>query len=268
MSKDIESAMIEVFDQLQYQLSEGVAVVTLNRPESMNSMSSKMLQELFQVFTLIGETDSVNVVIITGMGRKAFSAGLDLKELSQGVDVFFQKVDDFDVIGAIENCGCPVIGAINGCAITGGFELALACDFLIASNTAKFADTHARVGLIPAWGMSQKLPRLIAVNRAREMSLTGRFISAEEAFKWGLVNHICEADALLDKAKSLAESILNCDQAAISATRKIIDYGWRTSMQQGLEAELAMFKEYVAARADNHVSARVSATIKQGREQF
>ena len=90
MSKDIESAMIEVFDQLQYQLSEGVAVVTLNRPESMNSMSSKMLQELFQVFTLIGETDSVNVVIITGMGRKAFSAGLDLKELSQGVDVFFQ----------------------------------------------------------------------------------------------------------------------------------------------------------------------------------
>ena len=268
MSKDLESAMTEVFDQLQYQLSEGVAVVTMNRPESMNSMSSKMLRELFRVFSFIAENDSVNVVILTGMGRKAFSAGLDLKELSQGVDVFFQKIDGCDVVNAIENCGCPVIGAINGCAITGGLELALACDFLIASNTAKFADTHARVGLIPAWGMSQKLPRLIGVNRAREMSLTGRFISVEEACHWGLINHVCEEDALLDKAMSIAQSILNCDQAAISATRQVIDYGWRTSLEQGLESELANFKEYVAARADNHVSARASATIKQGREQL
>ena len=268
MSKDIELGVSEVFDQLQYQIADGVAVVTLNRPESMNSMSSNMLRELFTVFTLIEKNDLVSVVILTGMGNKAFSAGLDLKELSQGVDVFFQKIDGCDVIAAIENCGCPVIGAINGCAITGGFELALACDFLIASTTAKFADTHARVGLIPAWGMSQKLPRLIGVNRAREMSLTGRFISVEEAYQWGLVNHICEEGSLLDKAKSLAESIINCDQEAISATRHIIDYGWRTSLQQGLECELQTFKEYVASRADNLVSTRASATIKQGREQL
>ena len=124
----------------------------------------------------------------------------------------------------------PVIGAINGYAITGGFELALMCDFLIASPEARFADTHARVGVVPGWGLSQRLPRLIGINRAKELSLTGNYLSAEQAERWGLVNRVVPSDELLPTCRALANDILSTDPATRSEIKRIMDAGWSQTL--------------------------------------
>ena len=166
-----------------------VAVVTLNRPEAMNALSSALRAELARVMREVDADEGVRAVVLTGAGERAFTAGLDLKEL--GADT--SNLGDANAaeatrnpVKAVEQCRKPVVGAINGVAITGGFELALACDVLIASENARFADTHARVGIMPGWGLSQKLSRLIGISRAKELSLTGNFIDAGQALAWGL----------------------------------------------------------------------------------
>ncbi|MGE5501382.1 MAG: enoyl-CoA hydratase, partial [Ignavibacteriales bacterium] len=158
-----------------------IAVVTLNRPEAMNAMSKAMRSELYKAMTALNDDPDVSVVILTGAGERAFTAGLDLKELGsdpKAMSAANAEGADENPVKAIETCRKPVIGAINGVAITGGFEVALACDVLIASENARFADTHARVGIMPGWGLSQKLSRLIGIYRAKELSLTGNFLDA------------------------------------------------------------------------------------------
>jgi enoyl-CoA hydratase len=144
---------------------EGCAVVTLNRPRAMNALSAALRRELTATFDGLERDDATRVAVLTGAGR-AFCAGLDLKELSQASDPSAAIVADesVDPVRSMSGFAGPIIGAVNGVAITGGFELALACDVLIASNAARFADTHARVGLIPGWGLSQRLPRLIGAD--------------------------------------------------------------------------------------------------------
>jgi len=138
---------------------------------------------------------------------------------------------------ALRDCGKPVIGAVNGAAVTGGFELALACDFLYAANNARFADTHARVGLLPGWGLSQKLTRIIGVNRAREMSFTGNFISAQEACEWGLVNRVCTPESLLDTAVSTAKQIAESDPSTMKAMRALMNDGAELPLGEALALE-------------------------------
>ena len=147
-----------------------IAVVTLNRPEAMNAMSKAMRSELYKVMTALNADDEVSVVILTGAGERAFTAGLDLKELGsdpKAMSAANAEGADENPVKAIETCRKPVIGAINGVAITGGFEVALACDVLIASENVRFADTHARVGIMPGWGLSQKLSRLSISSEGR-----------------------------------------------------------------------------------------------------
>ena len=142
-------------------IADGVATVTLNRPQAMNALSQALRIELAKAMRAVDADDNVRVVILTGAGTRAFTAGLDLKELGQqGLSAANDQSPDSNPVRAIEQCSKPVIGAINGVAITGGFELALACDVLLASENARFADTHARVGAMPGWGPSQKLSRL------------------------------------------------------------------------------------------------------------
>jgi enoyl-CoA hydratase len=169
-----------------------IAVVTLNRPEAMNALSRALRAALDGAMTELAADPGVRVVVMTGAGR-AFTAGLDLKELGSDPD----GLGAANATGARENpvlairqCPKPIIGAINGVAITGGFEVALACDVLIASSTARFADTHARVGILPGWGLSQRLSRVIGPYRAKELSLTGNFLDAPTALAWGLVNRV------------------------------------------------------------------------------
>jgi len=220
------------------EIDAGIAVVTMNRPQAMNALSAGLRRDLAAAMRQLESDASVRVVILTGAGDRAFTAGLDLKELGQqGLGAANAEGPDDNPVKAIELLTKPCIGAINGVAITGGFEVALACDVLIASDRARFADTHARVGIMPGWGLSQKLSRLIGPYRARELSLTGNFLDASTACVWGLVNRVVPADELLAAAKALAADMATIDPAFSAAYKRLINDGYATSFGEGMALE-------------------------------
>lgn len=205
------------------EVDDRIATITLNRPEARNALSSEVLQLLPHLFEQAGADDDVDVVILTG-SDPAFCAGLDLKELGstagnirpgprEGGSRSVQR-------GPFPPLDKPLIGAVNGVAITGGLELALNCDFLIASENAKFGDTHTRVGVMPGWGLTVLLPQAIGVRRAREMSFSGNFLSAHEALHFGLVNHVVPHEELLPFTRRIARDICGNDQAGVRQIRR------------------------------------------------
>ena len=216
-----------------------VTLVTMNRPEHLNALSAELRAHFAQTFDQLAADTTCEVIILTGAGR-AFTAGLDLKELGgekapdNGAKAAMAERDLADAMRATPQ---PIIGAVNGFAITGGFEIALLCDFLIASDKASFADTHARVGVVPGWGLSQHLPRLIGVNRAKEISLTGNFVDAQQALDWGLVNRVVPQAELLSVCEALANDIATTDPATRSEVLRVIDEGWHTTLTEGMALE-------------------------------
>ena len=243
----------------------GVTTVTMNRPEALNALSADLRNRLTEVFTDLAEDSATEVIVFTGNGR-AFTVGLDLKEL--GGETAAATVVTKDLGKAMLQVNKPIIGAINGYAITGGFELALMCDFMLASEQAKFADTHARVGVVPGWGLSQRLPRLIGINRAKELSLTGNFLDAATAYTWGLVNRVVAADELLATAQQLAKDIVSTEPVTRNAVRHIMDAGWHTSLTEGLVIERDANREHAKTevRAEK-VAARRAQIQQRGRSQ-
>lgn len=195
-----------------------ITTVTLNRPEARNALSGGLIRDLRAAVRTAQADDETDVIILTG-ADPSFCAGLDLKELGSGSGTLTdtQPTESTPVAqrGPLPPGPKPVIGAVNGAAITGGFELALACDFLVASDRARFADTHARVGIQPWWGLTVLLPQAIGLRRAREMSSTGNFIDAQRALDWGLVNHVVPHDDLLPFTRGLAADIASSDQRAV-----------------------------------------------------
>jgi enoyl-CoA hydratase len=252
------------------EINEGVATVTLNRPEAMNALSKALRARLFQIMTALDADDGVRAVVLTGAGTRAFTAGLDLKELGSEAGALgaanAQGAEE-NPVKAIEICRKPVIGAINGVAITGGFEVALACDVLIASTNARFADTHARVGIFPGWGLSQKLSRLIGISRAKELSFTGNFLDAATAEAWGLVNRVCEPEALLPAAQKLARDMASIDPAMLKAYKALIDKGYAASFGEGLAIEQRVSTAANSAVQPEDVEARRLAVQARGRSQ-
>ena len=247
-----------------------VAVVTLNRPEAMNALSKAMRSELFKAMTALNADPDVSVVILTGAGERAFTAGLDLKELGSdpaAMSAANAEGADENPVRAIEVCKKPVIGAINGVAITGGFEVALACDVLIASENARFADTHARVGIMPGWGLSQKLSRLIGLYRAKELSLSGNFIDARTACEWGLVNRVVPAGELMAVAKKLAADMATIPVETLSLYKKIIDEGFALPYGQALAHEHRTSSAHNATVMPEAVEARRAAIQARARTQ-
>jgi enoyl-CoA hydratase len=217
--------MAETSDVVLYEVSERIATITLNRPESRNALSSEVLALLPDRMRRAEGDDDVDVLILTGTDP-AFCAGLDLKELGtdggnlgggSGADGS-RNADG--VRGPFPRLTKPLIGAVNGVAVTGGFELALNCDFLVASEHAKFGDTHSRVGVMPGWGLTVLLPQAIGVRRAREMSFTGNFMDAAEALAFGLVNHVVAHDELLVFSRRLAADIIGNDRAGVRQIRE------------------------------------------------
>jgi enoyl-CoA hydratase len=203
--------------------SERIATITLNRPDARNALSSELLRRLREVMLDADADHDVDVVILTG-ADPAFCAGLDLKELGTSAGNLGGSGADggrnaSGVRGPFPKLTKPLIGAINGVAVTGGFELALNCDFLVASERAKFGDTHARVGVMPGWGLTVLLPQAIGVRRAREMSFTGNFMSADEALQFGLVNHVVAHDELLPFTRALAADIVGNDLDGVRQIR-------------------------------------------------
>ena len=245
---------------------DGIVTVTLNRPEAMNALSVALRAELAKAITALEADPAIRVLILTGAGTRAFTAGLDLKELGSGASSVGDAVDSEDPVTAIGRFSGPVIGAINGVAVTGGFELALACDVLIASDNARFADTHARVGIAPGWGLSQKLSRAIGVSRAKELSLTGNFIDARTAERWGLVNRVVPAGDLLPVCCKLAEDMLSVDPAMLVSYKRLIDDGFAMSLGDGLRLEQTRARANASVSAED-VERRRLAVLERGRRQ-
>jgi enoyl-CoA hydratase/carnithine racemase len=217
-------------------VSERVATITLNRPAARNALSSEVLRLLPHVMQAADRRDDVDVIILTG-ADPAFCAGLDLKELGSTGGNLSIRTAEVDDRGPFPKLGKPLIGAINGVAVTGGFELALNCDFLVASERARFGDTHTRVGVMPGWGLTVLLPQAIGVRRAREMSFTGNFLTSQEAYEWGLVNHVVPHDELMPFTRALALDIVSNDQAAVGQIRTTYAAVTDTTVADGWQVE-------------------------------
>jgi len=244
------------------------AIVTLNRPKAMNALSTELRNAIADTFAELEADPGVRVAILTGAG-KAFCAGLDLKELGsrdKAVSIN-DTVTTKDPVSSINQFSGPVIGAINGVAITGGFELAIACDVLICSENARFADTHGRVGIMPGWGLSQKLSRAIGVYRAKELSLTGNFISAEQACDWGLVNRVVPAGDLMANARALADDMLSLVPEMLVNYKALIDEGFAQDFGTAMRTEQTRSTEANKAVSGDAVEERRAAIQARGRTQ-
>jgi enoyl-CoA hydratase len=225
---------------VQISTSNSVATVTLNRPDALNALSSAVRKQLVQALHDLQSNPDVRAVILTGSGR-AFCAGLDLKELQNAAaEVASEGFIGREMLLALEAFNKPLIAAVNGFAFTGGLELLLYCDVIIASTEAQFADTHAKYGIVPAWGLTQKLPRIIGLMRTKEMSLSGQPINAVLAYDWGLVNRVVEPQELLPTCQTLGEAMVACDTNAQTIIKTLIDEGWTAPIAEGLARERAV----------------------------
>lgn len=243
-----------------------VAIVTLNRPDALNALSRAMRSEIVKAFTELSKDDSVRAAVLTGEGR-AFTAGIDLKEAGQTGFALGADGGDIDLAKGLAAFPWPIIGAINGFAITGGFELALMCDVLLASENAKFADTHARVGIVPGWGLSQKLPRMIGTSRAKELSFTGNFLDAETAERWGLVNRVYKADELVPAAVKMAHDMASCDPVLLRKYKALIDDGFATTFGDAMKMEVKRSAEHAQSVTADSVEQARKAVTERGRGQ-
>jgi len=246
--------------------SDAIATITLNRPEAMNALSTELRNAITRAFREAEADEAIRVAILTGAGR-AFCAGFDLKELGSGDPDKTADEAESDIVEAMAAFRGPIIGAVNGHAITGGFELALACDLIIASTEAKFADTHARVGILPGWGLSQKLPRLIGIARAKEISLTGNTITATRAYEWGLVNRVVEPEDLLPVCRALAADMVSCVPGVLEGYKKLIDDGYGMNLKDAMKLEATRSLESAERATAAMIAKRRDDVIARGRQQ-
>jgi enoyl-CoA hydratase len=253
----------ESYRALLVRRDDGFATIVLNRPDKRNTLSSELRHELAAAIASLEADPDIRVLILTGAGR-AFTAGMDLEEWAVSTELAAGAYDN-DPVAALRSFSGPVIGAINGLAVTGGLEIALACDLLVASTEARFADTHAVVGLLPGWGGSVRMARLVGLNRAKELALTGRFLGAEEALAWGFVNHVVAPDKLMAKAESIAREMAAAVPETLLAYKRLLDDG------AGLPLAEALAHERRASVANNarvnsaDIDTRVAAMVARRR---
>ncbi len=222
-----------------------IATITINRPEVLNAMNKAVVAELEEAMEECIQNDDVGVIVITGAGEKSFVAGADIKSMqkmsSREALEFSREGQEMTMV--IENSPKPVIAAINGFALGGGCEIALACDMRIASENAKFSQPEVALGIIPGWGGTQRLPRLIGKGRAIEMIASGEMMDANEALRIGLINHVVPQLELMEKVQSLVKAILRNGPAAVGAALKCIHKGFDEPLENGLDIELNAFSE-------------------------
>jgi enoyl-CoA hydratase len=209
------------YETLRVEHADGMVTLTLNRPDRLNTLSMQLRTEFGRAVEALEADPNVRVLVLTGAGR-VFCAGLDLAEWGMEGHTAAGAYDA-DAVQMLQRFSGPVIGAINGACVTGGLELALACDLLIASTEASFADTHALVGLLPGWGGSVRLVQRVGLPRAKELALTGRTLSAADACAWGLVNDVVAPTELLPRAHAIAQQMLAADPQTLKAYRRLLD---------------------------------------------
>jgi len=228
---------------LLFELNNGIARVTVNRPDKLNALNATVIAELGDAVTRIETDAAVRGVILTGSGQKAFVAGADIAELTAQTPIEGQAraILGQQVFRRLERCGKPVVAAINGFALGGGCELAMACHIRIAAEHAKFGQPEVKLGIGPGYGGTARLPRLVGKGRALELLLTGGMIDAAEAYRIGLVNRVVSADKLLAEAETLLRTILENGPLAIRACLEAVDAGLETSLDQALLLEANHF---------------------------
>lgn len=219
------------------------ALVTLNRPKKMNALSPSLLKEFVEVFEELENDEKFSAVILTGSGS-AFCGGADLEILSKGGPESYPKELMQRMLETIPVFSRPVIGAVNGMAATGGFEVALMCDVLVACENTEFVDTHARVGLLPGWGLSQRLQRIVGINRARDLMFTGKRLSAQEALNWGLVSRLVASENLITTCEQMADDIANSERRTLINYKRLVNKGAEMSLDEALNLEMTASKEH------------------------
>jgi enoyl-CoA hydratase len=209
-----------VSDVLLESTDGAVRLLTLNRPQARNALSMELISALHDALTTADVDEAIRVIVLSG-SDPAFCAGLDLKEVARDGEAFFAHFDSADCVVQVGEIATPVVGAINGTAFTGGLEVALGCDFLIASERALFADTHSRVGLLPTGGMTARLPALVGSGFARRMSMTGEIVDADTALRVGLVTEVVAHDELMPRALELAAAVADAHPQTLRDLKRV-----------------------------------------------
>ncbi len=234
---------ITTLENVLYEKRGPIAYVTLNRPKVLNALNQKTWENLQTAFQDARDDDAVRGVILTGAGDKAFAAGADISELANATAVGAEKSSSFgqSVLNLVENLGKPVIAAVNGFALGGGCETAMACTIRVASENAKFGQPEVTLGLIPGGGGTQRLPRLVGKGRALQIILSGGIINAQEAYRIGLVNEVVPAAELMTRAEAILKQILSNAPLAVKYSLEAVNKGLETSQAEGLSLEASFF---------------------------
>ena len=261
-------------DVVLTDVSEGIATITLNRPEARNAINGALGARLPAAVAEMDARDDVAVMILTG-ADPAFCAGADLKDLGSRAGSGVDAMTAYDVEGRLPYRGpfAPrtkiLIGAVNGPAVTGGFEVALNCDFLVASERARFADTHSRVGILPGWGLTVLLCQSVGVRRARELSATGNYLSAEDALAWGLVNHVVPHEQLLPFTRELAGAVATNNPTAVAEMMQLYAAVVDATGADAWDIEARVNVDWMRRMYDPAaIAARRDAVVERGRAQF
>lgn len=230
-------------ENLKLEKKTKIAYVTIDRPKVLNALNMATMQELHEVFSALKDDKEIRVVILTGSGEKAFVAGADINELAKNDPVEAKAYTHRGqaVLDVIENLGKPVIACINGFALGGGCEIAMACTMRLASENAKLGQPEVKLGLIPGYGGTQRLPRLVGTGLAMQMLLTGEMISAQDAYRIGLVNEIVPADRLIPRAEEIAAKIIANAPLAIQYCMEAVNRGMNMTLDEGLFLEATLF---------------------------
>jgi enoyl-CoA hydratase len=227
------------YNNISFDVQDRLAIVTFNRPKALNALNRALLDEFAQALDQVEANDEIRVLVLTGSGDKAFVAGADITEINQlgplGAKQFARR--GMDTITRLTQLPIPVIAAVNGYALGGGTEMALACDFVYAAETAQFGLPEITLGIIPGFGGTQRLARLIGANMAREMIYTGKMIAADEALRLGIVNRVCAPDQLMTDVQKTAAAIAQKGRVALRAAKQAINNGLNVDLASGLALE-------------------------------
>lgn len=224
--------------------SDGICIIKINRPEKLNAMNSDVAKEIISIFEKTGTDDSVKVIILTGEGDRAFSAGADIEymsKISPDESVEYAKLGQL-LTATVENVRQPTIAAVNGFALGGGCELAMSCDIRIASDTAKLGQPEVTIGIPPGWGGTQRLLRIVGIAKAKELVYTGKMVKADEAKEIGLVNHVVPLSSLMDEAMKMAKTIAENSAMGVQMSKTAINKGRNADLDTGLGVELLAWR--------------------------
>jgi enoyl-CoA hydratase len=237
------------YKNIIFNVEDVIATITFNRPKALNALNADLMNEFACALYEIGENEDIRVLILTGAGEKSFVAGADITELAtyNPLQAKFFTEKGQNTLDKLQQLSIPVIAAVNGFALGGGCEIAMACDFIYASEKAKFGLPEINLGLIPGFGGTQRLPRLIGMNMAKELILTGNIIRAEDAQRIGLVNKVCSAETLMDEVIKTAKIIASKGKVSLCAAKQAINTGMNADLATGCKFEVDAFSLCIAS---------------------